>query len=153
MGTLRTGKGSRFDDQAGGDGRPDLDLDLLVAQELGACPSVGPTAPVAPEQGCRTNNERMQEHTHLARLRSGAAIPLTLLAQRTGTTTADAGSIHDAQAAIGFSALLMRDQCLVSGATQHPVRLESKVVAREAASFPGQAHLRRSIARGGSRVW
>jgi hypothetical protein len=64
MGTLRTGKGSRFDGQAGGDGRSDLDLDPLMALELGACPSVGPTAPVAPEQGCRTNNERMQEHTH-----------------------------------------------------------------------------------------
>jgi hypothetical protein len=89
MGTLRTGKGHRFDSQAGGDGRPDLDLDALMAQELDACTSVGPAAPVAPEQGRRTGDERMQEHTHLARLRSCAAIPLTQVAQGTGTTTRD----------------------------------------------------------------
>jgi hypothetical protein len=78
----------------------------------------------------------MQQHAHLARLGRCAAIPLTLLAQRTGTTTANAGAIHDAQAAIGFSALLVRDQLLVSGTAQRPIRLEYKILACEAASFP-----------------
>ena len=55
----------------------------------------------------------------------------------TGTTTADAGSIHDAQASAGFSALLMLDQGLVSRTPQRPIGLESKVLTREAASFPG----------------
>src|SRR5437868_2137029 len=94
----------------------------------------------------------MQQHTDLARLCRRTAIPLTLLAQRTGTTTVNAGNIHHAQAAIGFSALLMREQLLGSLATQRPIGLESKVLPREAASFPGQAHLRRSIARGGCRL-
>ena len=66
MGTLGAGKGHRFGSQTGGDGRPDLYLDALMAQELDARPSVGPTAPVAPEEGGRTDDERMQEHTHLA---------------------------------------------------------------------------------------
>jgi hypothetical protein len=42
----------------------------------------------------------------------------------------------------------MRDQLLISGATQRPIGLENKVLAREATSFPGQAYLRGSIARG-----
>jgi len=86
-------------------------------------------AGVAPEQRRGTNNEGMQEDTDLARLCGGVAIPLTLSAARTGTTTADAGSIHDAQAPIGFSALFMRDKFLVSGAPQRPIRLESEVLA------------------------
>ena len=129
---------------------PDLYLDTLMAQQLYTHTSVVPTAPVSPEQGRRTDDERMQEHADLARLRISAAIPLALLAQRTGTTPADAGSIHDAQASIGFSALLMRDQLLGSRAPQRPIGLESKVLAREATSFPGGPHLRRSIAGGRS---
>src|SRR5690348_9625588 len=89
----------------------------------------------------------MQQDAHLARLRCGAAIPLTLLAQPTGTTAAKTGPVHDAQAAIGFLAVLMRDQLLVGRAPQCPIGLERKVLAREAASFPGQAHLRERIAR------
>jgi len=76
----------------------------------------------------------MQQHADLARLCCGVAIPLALLAQRTGTTTANAGSIHHAQAPIGFSALFMRDQLLGSLATQRPIGLESKVLSREATS-------------------
>jgi hypothetical protein len=109
-------------------------------------------APVAPEQGRRADDERMQEHAHLTRLRGSAAIPLALLTQGTRTTTEDASPIHHAQAAIGFSALLMREQLLVSRATQRPIGLESKVLAREATRFPGQTHVRGSIARGRSRA-
>jgi len=71
----------------------------------------------------------MQQHAHLARLGGGAALPLTLFALWTGAATADAGSIHDAQASISFSALLMGGKFLVSGATQCPIGLESKVLA------------------------
>ncbi len=39
-----------------------------------------------------------------------------------------------------------------SFAAQRPIGLEGKVLAGEAARFPGQAHVRGSIARGGSRV-
>src|SRR2546430_190903 len=56
----------------------------------------------------------MQQHTDLARLCRRTAIPLTLLAQRTGTTTVNAGAIHHAQAAIGFSTVFMREQLLGS---------------------------------------
>src|SRR5258708_18386248 len=70
-----------------------------------------------------------------------APLPLTLLAQGTGTTTADAGRIDHAQAAIGFSASLMGNQRLASRTTERAIRLKRKVLTREAANFPGQAHL------------
>jgi hypothetical protein len=54
----------------------------------------------------------MQQHAYLAGLRGFAAIPLALLTQRTRAALANAGSIHNAQAAIGFSTPLMRDQLL-----------------------------------------
>ena len=127
-------------------------LKVLITHKLQTGTSMLSPAPVPPEKRLGTDTQWVQQHADLARLLGGAALPLALLAQRTGTTTADAGSIHDAQASIGFSALLMRDQLLGSRAPQRPIGLESKVLAREATSFPGQAHLRRSIARGGSRA-
>ena len=82
----------------------------------------------------------------------GAALPLTLLPQRAGAATADAGRIDHAQAPIGFSASLVRHERLAGGTTERAIGLEGKVLTREAALFPGQAHLGGSIARGGSRV-
>ena len=73
-------------------------------------------------------------HTHLSRLYCDSAIPLALLVPGTGPTTANAGSIDDAQALIGFSALFMWDQFLVGRAMQRPIGLESKVLAADAAS-------------------
>jgi hypothetical protein len=87
--TLGTGKGCRRDSEAGRGGRFDLDLDALMAHQLDARPSVVPTAPVTPEKGFRPNAQWMQQHTHLARLLGGVALPLTLLAQGTGTATTD----------------------------------------------------------------
>jgi hypothetical protein len=107
---LGTRKGRRSNGETGAGGRPDLDLDALMAHQLDARPSVVPTTPVTPENGFRPNDQWMQQHTHLARLLGGAALPLTLLAQGTGTATADTGRIDDAQAPIGFSALLMGNQ-------------------------------------------
>lgn len=128
------------------------DLNVLITHKLHTGTSMLPAAPVTPEEGRTANGERVEQHTHLASFARGLAIPLTLLAQRTRTTTVDAGSIDHPQASIGFSALLMRDQLLVGGAPQCPIGLESKVLTREAAGFPGQAHVRGSVARGGSGV-
>jgi hypothetical protein len=48
-------------------------LHPLGTQELLAGPSMTPATPITPKQGCATHDEGMQEHTHLARLRSGTA--------------------------------------------------------------------------------
>ena len=152
MRPLGTRQGRRRTREQGRCGRLDLDLDALRAHQLDACPAVRATTPVMPSDGLRADDQWMQQHTDLARLLGGAALPLALLAQWTGTTTAHAGSVHHAQAAIGFSALLMREQLLVSGTAQRPIGLQSKVLTREAASFPGQAHVRGSIARGRNGV-
>ena len=118
-----------------------LYLHLLVTQQLPARPSMVPTTPITPEQGCGADNEGMQQYAHLARLGGGAALPLTLFAQGTGTTTADASRIDHAQAPVGFSAPLMHTQRLASRTAQRAIGLEGKVLTREAASFPGQTHL------------
>ena len=107
VGTLGTGKGRRFDDEAGRGGRFNLDLDTLMAHQLDACTSMGATTPVTPSNGLSPDDQWMQQHAHLARLLGGAALPLALLPQGTGTATADAGRIHHAQASIGFSAPLV----------------------------------------------
>jgi hypothetical protein len=103
--------------------------------------------PITPEQRGRTNGQWVQQDTDLTRLFGSAALPLTLLAQRTGAATVDAGCIDHAQTPICLSASLMRRQLLGSWTAERAIRLEGKVLAGEAASFPGQAHLGRSIAR------
>jgi hypothetical protein len=127
-------------------------LDVLITHQLYARPPVEPPPPILPEKWLRTDSQWVQQPTSLSWLLGGAALPLALRAQRTGAATADAGSIHHAQGPIGFSAVFMRRKLLVNRATQRPIRLESKVLAADSASFPGQAHMRGSIARGGSRV-
>src|SRR5258708_36202849 len=105
---------------------------------------------LAKPQWSRTYGERMQQHTDLARLFGNAAIPLALLAQRTRAALANAGCIHNAQAAIGFSAPLMRNQLLPCWAPKRAIRLEGKVLPREATGFPGGCCGRWSIPRSGS---
>lgn len=134
---LGTGKGRR---RGGWSGRaPQLRLDrhALVARQLDTCPPMQPSIPVPPQERSSPHGERMQQHAHLARLGGGAAIPLTLLAKRTGTTTTDAGRIDHTQAPVGFSAPLMRNKRLASRTAQCAIRLEGKVLPREAALFPG----------------
>ena len=121
-----------------GSRRRQAHLNALMSRKMHTGTPMFSAAPISPEERSRTNLERMQQHAHLARHGSRATIPLALLAQRTGTTTADAGSIHDTQAAIGFSALLMRDQLLVGRTPQRPIRLEHKVLAGETAAFQGR---------------
>ncbi len=77
MGTLCAGKGCRLDSQARRSGRPDLDLNALIAQELDTGASVDSTTPVLPEERRIPNDKRMEQDAHLARLARFA--PLTTL--------------------------------------------------------------------------
>lgn len=97
------------------------------------------------EDGERPDDQWMQQHTHLTRLVGGAAIPLTLLAQRARATTANAGRIHDAQTALGLCAPLMGAKLQACGTVQGAIGLEDKVSPREAARFPGQSDFCRSV--------
>ena len=130
QGHRRDGWGSRV---------PELHLDLhaLVTKQLHAHPSMVSATPVPPEDGLRTDGQWMQQHANLAGFRSGAAIPLTLLAQGAITTTANAGCIDHTQAAVAFSAPLMSTKLLIRRAAQRAIRLEGKILPREAARFPG----------------
>ena len=69
-------------------------LDVLITHQLHTGTPMRSPAPVTPEERKVANDKRVEQHTHLARFTSGFAIPLTLLAQGTGTTTADTGPIH-----------------------------------------------------------
>jgi len=82
----------------------ELHVNRLLAQQLHASSAMLPPAPILPENGLWANDERMQQHAHLARFRGDAAHPLTLFTQRAGATTADAGCIDHTQASIDFSA-------------------------------------------------
>src|SRR6266487_3496564 len=126
-------------------------LHALVTKELHPPPPMLPPAPITPEDGQRPDGQGMQEHTHLARLGGSAAIPLTLFAQGTGTTTADAGRIDHAQTPIGFPAPLVRHKRLPGGTTERSIQLEGKVLPREATLFPGQGHFCRPIPLRGRR--
>ncbi len=127
-------------------------LSPLVAEQAHAGATMLPATPIFPEQGRRSRLERMQQDADLARLARFAAIPLALLAQRTGTTTANARSIHHAQAPIGFSTPLMSRERLACWVPQCSIRLESKILAREATGLPCCTYSWRSIARGRSGV-
>ena len=96
MGTLCAGQGLQFVVQAARGGRPELDLDALITQELDAGSSVDPTTPIMPEQWRLPDSHWMQQDADLARFLGGAALPLTLFTQGARTAMADAGSIHDA---------------------------------------------------------
>src|SRR5215469_10304361 len=91
----------------------------------------------------------MEQHADLARFARFLALPLTVLTQRTRTAVANAGRVDDPQAAIDFSTSLLRSQDMACWTPQGPIRLERKVWAGEAASFPGRRGDRRSIPRGG----
>ena len=107
MRALRTGEDHVRGGRLRGGGQRQVHLDALVLHELYTdAPMLSP-APIPPEERLIPNHERMQEHTHLTWLFGGAALPLTLLAQRTGATTANARRIHDTQTPIGLAAALL----------------------------------------------
>ena len=62
-----------------GGSRRQAHLEALVSHERQTGAPVCSSAPIAPEQRGRADDEWMQKHTHLAGLRGSAAIPLTLL--------------------------------------------------------------------------
>ena len=125
-------------------------LDALRSHQLHTGTPVFSAAPISPEHRCGTHLERMQQHTHLARLGGHAAIPLTLLAQRTRATVANAGCIHQAQTAIGLATPLLDPKRLPCGTAECPVGLERKVGSGEAPRFSGGGGGRRAIPRCGS---
>ena len=137
--------------RAGREGLLHLYFDALATQELHARSPMLPPAPVLPEDWSWPNAEGMQQHTHLARLAGGTALPLTLFPQRTGAATANAGRIHHAQAAIGFSTSLMGRKRVPCWTPERPIRLERKVLPREATRFPGGGSGGWAIPRCGSR--
>ena|SRR5260370_832056 len=73
MRALCTGQGRRRDSWSGRGPGLHLDLHALVTKQLHARTSMEPTTPIFPEQRSRTDNERMQEHTHAG---SGLAVAL-----------------------------------------------------------------------------
>ena len=109
--------------------------------------------PILPEKRFAPDAERMQQHADLAWLCRRTPIPLALLAHRTRTTTANARSIHHAQAPIDFSTPLMSRERLPCWAPQRSIGLESKILTSEATGLPGGTHLWRSITGGRSGVW
>ena len=134
---------------AGERGRPDvwsdggwahaplhLNLDALGTNEVDTGTSMLSSAPVLPEKRFPSDSERMQEPAFLARLFGGVTIPLALLAQRAGTTIANTGAIHHAQAAISLSTMLLGHKRLPGWTAQRPVGLERKVGSGEATGFP-----------------
>src|SRR5439155_26421051 len=127
MRALCTGQGHRRDGWGSGVPKLHLDLHALVTKQLYAHPSMVSATPVPPEDGLRSDGQCMQQHADLAGLRSGAAIPLTLLAQGAPTTTANASCIDHAQTAVGFSAPLMNTKLLIRRAAQRPIPWEGKV--------------------------
>ncbi len=117
MGPLSPGKRCERTGESG-TSRLHLDLHPLVAQELDASPPMIPSTPNTPEDRRRTDRHWMQQHADLARLCRCRAAPLTLLTQRTGPTTPNAGGIHHPQAAIGFLAPFVDRKFLISRTAQ-----------------------------------
>jgi hypothetical protein len=87
--SLRTGKRQWRIHQEGGESSSHQYLQMLLAQKLHTHSSMLSPAPVTPEEGGRADDERVEQHAHLARLGGGTAIPLALPAHRTRTATAD----------------------------------------------------------------
>ena len=141
-------------DHIGGGQRSDggwrqADLEALLSGELHAgAPGVS-APPIAPEQWGETDAKRIQQQADLAWLCGGAAIPLTLLTQRTGAAVANAGCIDQAQTAISLATSLLEVKRLPGGTAQCPIRLERKVGSAEPARFPGGGGSRWPISRGG----
>jgi hypothetical protein len=136
--SLRTGE----DHLSGGGWRSDdrwrqAHLKVLVSYQLHTGTPIFSAAPIAPEQGGGTHWQRMQQHTHLARLGRGVALPLTRLAQWARAAVANAGRIDHAQTAIGFLTPLLGVKRQPSGTAQRPIWLERKVGSSEAPRFLG----------------
>jgi hypothetical protein len=103
-------------------------LAVLIAHKLYTGASMLSPAPVTPEEGSRATDERVEQHTHLTRFASGFAIPLTLLAHRTGAATVVTSCIHHAQASIAFLAPSVAHEASAQqdSAASHPAGGQSR---------------------------
>ena len=77
-------------------------LQALVTPHLDAGSAIEPPTPIAPEDRRCPDGQGMEQETDLARFGRVAAFPLTLPTQRTGTATADAGSLDQADTPVRF---------------------------------------------------
>ena len=93
-------------------------------------------APIPPEQRCSAHLKGMEQDAHPARLCRLSAMPLTLLAQPTGATIANAGRVEQPHTAIGFASLLGWVERLARWTAQGAVWLEGKGISRKATCFP-----------------
>jgi hypothetical protein len=152
MRALRTGQGRGRDVWVGREGRLHLNLQALASQQPHACSPMKPPTPIPrsrkeaepTESGC-------EPQTHPAGFYRLWAVLLTLLAQPTAATVYDPSGVEYPQRAIGLGALLGRVQRLACWRASRPIGLESEVLSREAASFPGGGGGGWAIPRGGSR--
>ena len=112
-------------------------LDPLLSGELHTRPLIGPPTPVTPEKRRISDSQRMQQHADLARLFGGTALPLALLTQLTGTTTANAGSIHQPQASISLLPPFLERECVACWTAQRSIGLERKISSCETTCFEG----------------
>ncbi len=115
-----------------------------------------PTAPVSPKDGgggrrnwCflwrgRQGGKRMQNGTHAAWLLRCGSISLTLFSQGTRSTSADPGSIQDAQRAIAFGSTFLGRERVSCGTVQGAIWLRGELLSGKA------AHLRRFGPRRGT---
>ncbi len=88
----------------------------------------------------------MQQHTHPAWVPILLTMPLALRTHVAGTTVGDAGLVDHAQAAILLPTVLLGKESLACRATDSPIWLERKVLARVAPGFPGSPDDGRLIA-------
>jgi hypothetical protein len=138
MGALCTGQGRRCTIPVGRETLLLLYFHALVTQQLHARPPIGPPTPVTPEKRRIPDSQWMRQHAHLAWLPGSAALPLALLTQLTGTTTANAGSIHQPQAPISLLPPFLERECVACRTAQRSIGLERKILSREATRFPGR---------------
>ncbi len=138
MCTLCTGQGRGCTIQVGRETLFLLYFHALVTQQLHARTPIGSPTPVTPENRRIPDSQWMQQHAHLAWLLGGAALPLALLTQFTGTTTANAGSIHQPQASISLLSPLLERERVACRTAQRSIGLERKILSREAPRFPGR---------------
>src|SRR5258707_4844084 len=103
MRPLRAGQGRGPERWTGRSARFHLHLHTLVTQQMDARPPMKPPAPISPEHRSRTNGQRMQEETDLARFRDSVALPLALLAQWAKPATSVGCSLLHAPAAVSVS--------------------------------------------------
>ena len=111
-------------------------------------------APISPEERCRTNSERMQQHADLARLFGRAAIPLTLLAQlRQGRQLRMLAPYTTRRLPSASLRCSCGVSCWSAGHRSVPSGWSAKSWPAKRPAFHAEPYFWRGIARGRSGVW